>query len=311
MTHPQKNILIIFTETAKKSQESSSSPYNFVEEINVTGLDPAVKVDYTFYNQLVFSIVAGVAKVYDRKNDKDLKSYDLVYFRKWSTQSEEAVSTALYLEKHGVKFVDTEVLQVRPGSKLSQYFLYWANDLPVPDTLYASPGILVDVYKENAEDFRLPIIVKKRVSRKGHDNHLLNSVKELEELSAAHPEYEYLIQNFVPNDFDYRVFVCGYEVGLMVKRSRKDDSTHLNNYSAGGTGELMDLATIPQKLKDDSVSAARALHREVAGVDMIINKETGEHILLEVNKSPQINTMVFGEEHSRVMREFLLREVNS
>ncbi len=87
------------------------------------------------------------------------------------------------------------------------------------------------------------------------------------------------------------MLVFGGEVKIVIKRSRIDDSTHVNNTSQGGLGELVDVASFPDDLKEIAVKAAKAVGRlDMSGVDIIIDNQTGKPYVLEVNKSPQIET---------------------
>ena len=304
-----KKILVLFTESTS-SKHVDQSPYGFVESFEMEKYDTDIKLEYSFYNELVFTIIDGEASVVDMRTGIDIADYDFVYFRKWTSRAEEAVALATYLKKKQVPFSDEEVGRCTAGSKLTQMFMLWAADLPVPNTLYCRHGALKNQRLRNKEAFAYPFIMKKRVSHKGHDNFLVKDKDQFKEILSQYDSDSHLfIQNFIPNDYDFRVFTCGYKVGLLVKRSRQDPNTHLNNYSAGGKGELVPFDKVDPQLIIDAEKAARVFGREVAGSDVIINKEDGSHWFLEVNKSPQINTMVFGEDHTRVMRDYLIAQV--
>ena len=99
------------------------------------------------------------------------------------------------------------------------------------------------------------------------------------------------MQKYVPNDCDYRVLIFGGAVKAVMRRSRQNDDTHVNNTSAGGRGDMVSLSDFPKEWKDIALRAAEAVNRsDLAGVDIIVDTETGKPYVLEVNKSPQIET---------------------
>jgi glutathione synthase/RimK-type ligase-like ATP-grasp enzyme len=113
-----------------------------------------------------------------------------------------------------------------------------------------------------------------------------------------------LIQDFVPNDGDYRVLVMGGEVKLVIHRKSNDDG-HLNNTSKGGSANIIDIKDVPQVVLDESIKISELLKREITGVDMIQHKDTGEFFMLEVNNMPQLSTGSFVEEKAQVLSDFL------
>ena len=92
-----------------------------------------------------------------------------------------------------------------------------------------------------------------------------------------------MIQEFIPNSGDYRVLVLGKKVLGVMKRSSQNKNEFRNNYSVGGKVEVADL---PQAVKDMAVRAAEICGLTVAGVD-VMEKTPGDYVVLEVNKGPQ------------------------
>ena len=114
----------------------------------------------------------------------------------------------------------------------------------------------------------------------------------------------YMVQNFIPNDGDHRIILLGYEPKLAFKRTRKDDSSHLNNTSQGASAELIELTDYSDEVISDVVMAAQLVSREVAGVDVLFNKDTGAHVILEVNASPQLATGVFLPQKKKILNDY-------
>ena len=100
--------------------------------------------------------------------------------------------------------------------------------------------------------------------------------------------------------------VFGSKVTVILKRTRTPIAkTHLNNIAAGGRGELIDPSSLPERLIDDAVAAAVAEGLQVAGVDMIVDSETGKWYVMEVNGSPALAVGIFTEEHMQAYTEYL------
>lgn len=85
----------------------------------------------------------------------------------------------------------------------------------------------------------------------------------------------------------------------MAIHRRGDDGSHPNNTSEGGAATLDDIASLPKSMLDKMLLIAKLLNRKIAGIDMIINKHTGEHHFLEANNMPQVSTGSFVGEKSK------------
>ena len=91
-----------------------------------------------------------------------------------------------------------------------------------------------------------------------------------------------LIQEYVPNDYDMRVFILDGKFLVAIKRSSTDG--FYNNVSQGGKAEKID---ITEEEKLICIKAASIAKLRLAGVDMV-RTEKGP-LVFEVNKSPQLD----------------------
>jgi ribosomal protein S6--L-glutamate ligase len=91
-----------------------------------------------------------------------------------------------------------------------------------------------------------------------------------------------LIQEYIPNDHDIRVFVFDGKIIAAIKRSSSDG--FYNNVSQGGKPEK-----IPISAEEESIciGAAEKAELRVAGVDLV-RTERGP-LVFEVNKAPQMD----------------------
>lgn len=145
----------------------------------------------------------------------------------------------------------------------------------------------------------------------GSDNWLIKSEQDLIDAMEAVPDGSFVLQQFIPNEFDYRILVFGGKPRLAIKRSRVSDDTHVNNTSKGGEGRLIDLKDMDKLILDLAVKAAEAVGRlELGGVDIIIDSNTGKPYVLEVNKSPQIETGSNIDKKLEVFSDFVMEKIN-
>ncbi len=127
----------------------------------------------------------------------------------------------------------------------------------------------------------------------GYDGNGIRLVASADDLE----EPPYYLQEYVPNDEDYRIFVIGDEaVGAIRRRS-----AHLtHNIHQGGLGEAVDVTPEMARL---SVAAARAVGADYAGVDLL---PAGDGFtVLEVNGTPNWHCMT--APIPRLIAEFLVR----
>ena len=157
--------------------------------------------------------------------------------------------------------------------------------------------------KDN-EHFTFPCILKAVDGSKGDDNYLAKDHAQLTELLREHTNVNFMVQNFIPNDGDLRLLFIGLDREPLVFSRVSDGSSHLNNTSKGGAGKFIDSGLDPHYLRD-ARKAAEVLNREIGGVDIIVNKETGKHYVLEVNTTPALATGYGGDRKVAAYTEFL------
>jgi len=129
-----------------------------------------------------------------------------------------------------------------------------------------------------------PFVQKINFGGKGFDVNLIKKPSELTISDHRIPEYIY--QNFVPNNHDFRVFTVGGQVLAIIKRTAPPDDFR-NNVSLGGAAnQVTDISLINQMIVlSDQVISCFPLH--IMGIDFIQHSVTGELQLLEINTVPQ------------------------
>ncbi|MBA3678917.1 ATP-grasp domain-containing protein, partial [Candidatus Saccharibacteria bacterium] len=131
-----------------------------------------------------------------------------------------------------------------------------------------------------------PFISKPNYGSQGKGVVLIKNSAQLTELKGMYADY--IFQNFIPNDGDWRIIVIGgHAIGVM-KRTATAGS-HLNNISQGGVATLEQDKRIVSKVTDIATTVASVFGLSFCGVDVIRNKDTGELFFLEVNTAPEWN----------------------
>lgn len=229
------------------------------------------------YRDIAFAIRDGRVSCFSLKTARDLASYDLVYIRD-IVYEHERNAIALYLQGKGRRFINREAALFQHRSKLTQYIAMAQAGIPVPDTFYAQSQELPQL----AERYQLgfPLIMKSITGSNGADNVLVSSREDLPRTTIS----QAILQPYIPNAYDYRVVVAGQEVLVAYKRIRAAGSVdHKNNVAKGAVRELV--YELPTEVRDLALAAAKALRRDISGIDILPNSETGEYFVLESNAS--------------------------
>lgn len=236
--------------------------------------------------ELSFSIGDNETVIYNQ-NGADIASYDLVVFRTIGKYKQEAVTVAAYCRMRGVRYIDSmidNVFAIDDENKLAEMLVLRLAGVSVPATAYGS----LEYLTAQASQIGYPVILKAIDGKKGRSNYLVTSEREIVDLMAANPDIRMLLQQYIPNDQDYRVLVLDYQHVVVTLRKRKSNTTHLNNVSAGGEEILIENQSGIEDVIEQSIRAAQVLSIEVAGVDIVIDKRNGCSYIMEVNRAPQL-----------------------
>jgi glutathione synthase/RimK-type ligase-like ATP-grasp enzyme len=186
---------------------------------------------------------------------------------------------------------------------LSQYICLLEAGIAIPKSLMGAPEVLIEYYTRYG--FVFPFIMKDKAGARGQGNYLVHSDDEMRAVAEKHPDRTFIVQEFIPNDGDYRVFVIGGKAQLLIYRTASNGS-HLNNISQGGSAALVPLSDLPDGAIAESERAAAIFGRDVAGVDLVLSKADGNYYCFEVNRAPQIEHASFEQEKAQILRDYLL-----
>lgn len=248
-----------------------------------------VEVLLKTFSEISIELHKGGVKVL--AGDRDIRNFNLVYFRGTIGFMGRIKTLALALDFLKIKYVDTvwgkaSVL----GDKLTSLVKLALTGFPIIPSIFASVE-----NKKRIVDFVLkmgfPVIAKELTSQRLEEVYVIKNFEDLGKLpvlKANNRPAEYLFQKFVDIESEYRLVVLGDRIGVAhtkVKRSyagrkvRDLDNSKIEFIDSSKLGEVNKLA----------VRSAKALNLEIAGVDIAIEKGTKKPWIIEVNRGPGID----------------------
>jgi len=263
-------------------------------------------------NELQISIIDNKMSIKESLTGRPLESFSLVYFELWYKAQQQALASAKYLRNSKVPFFSSEVEKIMPITKLGELSVMADNNIPLPNTFMSSNRQLKKVFKKNPP-LAFPVIVKAVDGYGGKNNYLVRDYTQFKQILDDNKSLQFVVQEFIPNNCDYRCLVLGGEIQLLIKRERDAaGDSHLNNTSAGADGRVVDVASISPAAQQAVLRAAAVLGRsEFAGVDLMFNSETGDPYILEVNQTPQIEIGVEVDKKMNALLEYIERRMQS
>jgi len=305
-----KRVLLIFANSAVRTGLADAEALQELlqAESNKEQLD--IIVDFTYARSLSYFVSNERSRIYDHRNKRDLRDYDFVYFRKAGTVMQQMLACASYLRQHGIPYFDREIGLNGSRNKLSQMFLLHEKGLPIPTTLYCRhrKRALRLVTKDFAKELPFPLIIKATGGSRGDSNYLAKSSQDMESIMESERRH-FLIQKYIPNDGDYRALVVYNVLRGLIKRVG-DSSSHLNNTSKDGQATWLPVREFNPTLASYADRSAQVCHRDIAGVDLVINKLTGEPAILEVNRAPQIERASFPDKKAHIVMKGIVEAIN-
>lgn len=286
---------------------------NFFEAVKQQNKLP-VSYEFAQYSDLYFHIDGLSTRVVNTVSGDDLSDYSFTYFKN-HRERELSTSAAEYLHFKGRSFADQEFLHYMSASKLSEYMRLSCYGLSVPPTIAAATAHLAERYEELVKALGKPFVLKEIRSDKGKFNYLISQETDfkgvLGEAPAAHL---YLAQKYVPNAGFYRLYITGKDVMLAIWRRPAAHANplkaHLNKPRGSANASLVALDEVPGEAQELALKAASRLNRQVCGVDLLQDKETGIWYLLEANNDPQIRSGSFVPAKAEMIAKYIDRELN-
>lgn len=287
---------------------------SFLKEVE-SNTEENITFEGTRFEDLLFDINGSQTDVLDTARDnRSLTAYDLTYVKAHWNYPEPASALAEFLTFKNKPFLDKEIRDYTSRSKLSEMMRLSVNMLPVPRAIVGYAPALASNSQFILDAISLPAVVKNVMSDKGLDNYLIQTVDDYKEVLQNAPENAiFAVQRFVPNEGFYRFNVFGGEVVLVVYRHKVEHENprkaHLNKPVGGKNAHKVELSEVSGEVLELASRAAMCLNRQVAGVDMLQDSQTGEWYILEVNNSPQLRTGANTKEKAMEFAKFIERRL--
>lgn len=186
------------------------------------------------------------------------------------------------LARQGVRIYNKTQAIERTVDKAMTSFLLRMHGVATPATWACESRAQVETVRQNANENNIQLVLKPLFGSQGQGVRKLPAYEPLPVPMQQYVDGVYYLQQLIETadaPHDYRVFVIGDKV---VAAMRRFGSSWVNNVAAGGRCEA--IQPNPQ-MAQLALQAAKAVDIDYCGVD-IIQAETGEYYVLEVNSIP-------------------------
>jgi ribosomal protein S6--L-glutamate ligase len=211
--------------------------------------------------------------------DRPLDQFDLVYFKTGvgTLETQHIISEQCRLL--GIPVFDKVFEHQQPfteGKAFSAFKMLQAK-LPLVNSLYLAKSKLT----ETCWNLPFPQVVKPSNRSQGKGVFFYKTPEELKR--DVHTfEDRVLIQPYIENSGDVRIFVIGEEAVAAIKRvNRSGDFRH--NMAQGAEASVHSLS---QEEIDISLKAVEVLNYSIAGVDLVFDRVDEMWKIIEVNRAP-------------------------
>lgn len=293
-------ILLLGTKATAANNAAYYQDYLDFFEKAITYSEQPLEVGYAIFDDLIITVGDGDFSILDTRGGHDLKEYGMILLRGHVREHFDVVkAVSIYVKSYGVPVLN-DYSTFRSSSKLIQAVQFHELSVPVARTIFVTPAVL---RMASAFPLGFPCIMKATYGSHGNHNYLVKDLEDIVRRQAENPGHEFVLQRYVPNDCDYRVLLIGSEF-MIIKRTAGVGS-HLNNTSRGGTAELIDGASLPPVIIEQSRRVARKLGMTIAGVDVLYDSVTGTYVFLEINSQPQLMTGACVDEKAKLLGAYL------
>jgi len=237
------------------------------------------------YSQLVCQGEPGKWEI--SFQNKPLEEFGLFFFRNVGDKNELLPLLLEYAQKKKIPIIDEYLLGLGGAmrkKKSTEAGVLLAHNVPYPKTIFTSGQ---EELKRIVRSLPKPVIIKSTGGRHGKATFLIKKNSQLERVLLGRGGVSFLVQQYIPNDGDYRIFLIGYRAVAGFKRQPKEEKLILDR----SQGKSEPLEKIPAPIKRTAEKAAKVLGVEIAGIDMVVNQQTKKPVIIEVNQAPEFYVM--------------------
>jgi glutathione synthase/RimK-type ligase-like ATP-grasp enzyme len=256
------------------------------------------------YDDIFMVLNSTEGFVYIGKEKVLVTDFDLVYFKQTLGCAEYAAALSSFLQVNGIPYICDEVTEAMSLSKITEYARLDERRLPIPKTVIVHRFAIRKYVTDIVDTLGLPLIMKDSLGRKGLLNFRVANEKEIVRIAEENQDIDFIFQEFIPNNGDYRLLVLGQNVRVAIHRERSDDNvTHINT-AKDSVASLISPSDLVEYC-ELACSAANIMRRQIAGVDLMVDARTGHPKIIEVNDAPQIASGRFTEEKLLATHEYM------
>lgn len=258
----------------------------FNEDVKAEAESRGHTYDFSHSNSL--NVDFGPDEVDVRAGEFNLKEYDLIHVGSLSSNRWPLLAAFEYLNREtSCKVVDGYLVDSTLGQYSGSYKYYVEHEhgVNLPRSIVFKR---VKDITDRLSQFKFPVIVKTNASRQGKGVGIAHNIEEIEKFVKDRVSKDkaiaFVLRELIPNDGDYRVNVIDGKAVNCLKRTPQGDEFR-SNIALGGimTNVLLkdakEICAIAEKI-------SKLLRFDIAGVDVMVNKETGVPYILEVNRAP-------------------------
>ena len=240
-----------------------------------------ITLDTASIKDIIFEVVDGEISL-NIKN-KDISKYCYIWIQSGWKTTHMAYLLHLCLKSKGIPHNKVS----RNSTKLSDICILAENNILIPNTFFHNGGKINKEDIDNIEKIcKFPCIYKMAGGSLGSNVYIINKRSEIKQTIFDNKKYNrYIFQEYIPNDFDYRVVIANNKATSVSKRTRTTDD-YRNNVALGADEDFIDLKDVPNDVLDIAIRASKALNLNWTGVDVVTHKDTGINYVLEVNRRP-------------------------
>ncbi len=284
----------------------------FVELVGKNFKNENTRIELGLFDDLTFAFGENSLDV--QIKGKSITEYCLIYIRKAGNDySILASSLALCLNYLHVNFFDSlHGCFGGRANKLTSLLRLFTKGIVVPKSMYICKVDSESEYTHIAENLGVPFIAKDMTLQRGVGVFLISSIEDLKKLpkiTGQNNSSPYIFQEFIQKDHEYRMLVLKDKVGVWEEKIAADANEFRNNVALGAREVFLPVTDMPKEMHDLTVRAAQALGIEVAGVDIVVEKETGKLYVLEGNRGPGLTYDESVSYEFKALAEFMENEV--
>lgn len=242
---------------------------------------------------------ASFGDVYFDSGDKELllkggikiSEFNVIYFRLVGKSLETASLVAEYAKNHRIQIVDRIYAksQVFPVTQSKAQEMKSLSDagIAIPVTFF---GSLVEIIKKSKNAFGFPFVIKSTSGSRGREVYSPKDQKELKALTEKLlPEEKagkkFFAQEFVNCTRRVRVLVVGGNILGSISQLTKWHK-RVSGYTPSDDEKKIDKYECAPDVANLALSAVSAVGIDIAGVDVLIDENTGKKFVIEVNAAP-------------------------